>query len=213
MSILEQVLTDQTNTPVQGVRALIAELSPTSLAITLLIIALGFLVTWAVRRVYQQRDLQRKVPNWVNGLMRMTLPFLLWLFAHIAMEIYQARGLSIVWFEFVAQLFFAWFMVRLFLHMVRRALPEGARRSTMERVSTVVIWALMLLDYIGKLDGIFTRLDGYKLKLGNVNISVLDGLTLVTVLLVLWLVVQWLSHELEELLLNKPSEKFANFDL
>ncbi|MBS1174922.1 MAG: mscK [Burkholderiaceae bacterium] len=212
MTTLEHTLTSK-NAPVQGVHALIAEISPTSMAITLLIIALGFFVTWVVRRVYQQRDLQHKVPNWMNVLMRMTLPFLLWLFAHMTMVIYAHKGLTIIWFEFVARLFAAWFFVRLFLYVVRRALPEGARRATLERLSIVVIWALMLLDYVGKLDGIFARLDGFKIKLGNAQLSVLDGLTLVAVVLVLWLVVQWLTHELEELLLKKPNEKFASFDL
>lgn len=76
MQTIEQNLTSE-QAPVHGVQALIAEISPTSMAITLLIVALGFFVTWVVRRVYQQRDLQHKVPNWVNVLMRMTLPFLL----------------------------------------------------------------------------------------------------------------------------------------
>ena len=71
MTTLEHTLTSK-NAPVQGVHALIAEISPTSMAITLLIIALGFFVTWMVRRIYQQRDLQHKVPNWMNVLMRMT---------------------------------------------------------------------------------------------------------------------------------------------
>ena len=212
MTTLEHTLTSK-NAPVQGVHALIAEISPTSMAITLLIIALGFFVTWMVRRIYQQRDLQHKVPNWMNVLMRMTLPFLLWLFAHITMQIYANKGLTTIWFEFMAQLFAAWFFVRLFLYVVRRALPEGARRATLERLSIVVIWALMLLDYVGKLDGIFARLDGFKIKLGNAQLSVLDGLTLVAVVLVLWLVVQWLTHEIEDLLLKKPNQKFASFDL
>ena len=212
MTTLEHTLTSK-NAPVQGVHALIAEISPTSMAITLLIIALGFFVTWMVRRIYQQRDLQHKVPNWMNVLMRMTLPFLLWLFAHITMQIYANKGLTTIWFEFMAQLFAAWFFVRLFLYVVRRALPEGARRATLERLSIVVIWALMLLDYVGKLDGIFARLDGFKIKLGNAQLSVLDGLTLVAVVLVLWLVVQWLTHEIEDLLLKNPNHKFASFDL
>ena len=212
MTTLEHTLTSK-NAPVQGVHALIAEISPTSMAITLLIIALGFFVTWMVRRIYQQRDLQHKVPNWMNVLMRMTLPFLLWLFAHITMQIYANKGLTTIWFEFMAQLFAAWFFVRLFLYVVRRALPEGARRATLERLSIVVIWALMLLDYVGKLDGIFARLDGFKIKLGNAQLSVLDGLTLVAVVLVLWLVVQWLTHEIEDLLLKNPNQKFASFDL
>ena len=212
MTTLEHTLTSK-NAPVQGVHALIAEISPTSMAITLLIIALGFFVTWMVRRIYQQRDLQHKVPNWMNVLMRMTLPFLLWLFAHITMQIYANKGLTTIWFEFMAQLFAAWFFVRLFLYVVRRALPEGARRATLERLSIVVIWALMLLDYVGKLDVIFARLDGFKIKLGNAQLSVLDGLTLVAVVLVLWLVVQWLTHEIEDLLLKKPNQKFASFDL
>ena len=212
MTTLEHTLTSK-NAPMQGVHALIAEISPTSMAITLLIIALGFFVTWMVRRIYQQRDLQHKVPNWMNVLMRMTLPFLLWLFAHITMQIYANKGLTTIWFEFMAQLFAAWFFVRLFLYVVRRALPEGARRATLERLSIVVIWALMLLDYVGKLDGIFARLDGFKIKLGNAQLSVLDGLTLVAVVLVLWLVVQWLTHEIEDLLLKKPNQKFASFDL
>ncbi|MBP6295016.1 MAG: mechanosensitive ion channel [Hydromonas sp.] len=212
MTTLEHTLTSK-NAPVQGVHALIAEISPTSMAITLLIIALGFFVTWMVRRIYRQRDLQHKVPNWMNVLMRMTLPFLLWLFAHITMQIYANKGLTTIWFEFMAQLFAAWFFVRLFLYVVRRALPEGARRATLERLSIVVIWALMLLDYVGKLDGIFARLDGFKIKLGNAQLSVLDGLTLVAVVLVLWLVVQWLTHEIEDLLLKKPNQKFASFDL
>ena len=212
MTTLEHTLTSK-NAPVQGVHALIAEISPTSMAITLLIIALGFFVTWMVRRIYQQRDLQHKVPNWMNVLMRMTLPFLLWLFAHITMQIYANKGLTTIWFEFMAQLFAAWFFVRLFLYVVRRALPEGARRATLERLSIVVIGALMLLDYVGKLDGIFARLDGFKIKLGNAQLSVLDGLTLVAVVLVLWLVVQWLTHEIEDLLLKKPNQKFASFDL
>ncbi len=212
MSNLEQTLILD-DTPVQGLRALWAEISPTSMVITVLIVALGFSLTWLVRRLFAQRDLQHKVPNWVNVLMRMTLPFLLWLFAHITMQIYAAKHLTTIWFEFLALLFGAWFFVRLFLYVVRRALPEGTRRSTMERVTIVVVWGVMLLDYVGKLDGILARLDGWHIKLGNAQLSVLDGLTLITVLLVLWLVVKWLMHELEDLLLNDPNHQFAKFDL
>ena len=212
MSTIEQTIST-TDAPVQGLHALWAEISPTSLAITALMLALAYGVTWWVRRIFQQKDLHHRVPNWVNILMRMTLPFLLWLLAHVTMEIYASKGLTTVWFGFLARLFFAWLWVRVFLYVVRRALPEGTRRSSLERMSMVVIWAYILLDYVGKLDGIFARLDVMKLRLGGFNLSVLDGLTLVVVLLILWLVVQWLSHELEEMLLDNPSEKFAQFDL
>jgi hypothetical protein len=37
---------------------------------------------------------------------------------------------------------------------VRRALPAGAGRATIERSAMVFIWGVMFLDYIGKLDGV-----------------------------------------------------------
>ena len=110
-------------------------------------------------------------------------------------------------------MFGAWFVVRLFLYVVRRALPEGAARSTIERSAMVFIWGMMFLDYIGKLDRMLRLLDSWHMTLGKANISVLDGLTLVLTLLVLWLVVQWLSHEVQDALLTRPNAKLASIDL
>ena len=192
---------------------LLAQITPTSVAVTVGIILLAFIISKWIKSVFQNKDLQHRVPNWVNILMRMIFPLQLWLYAHVAMEVYRSQELSALWFEFLAWLFAAWFMVRLFLYVVRRALPEGGGRATIERFSMVFIWGMMFLDYIGKLDSVLKRLDSWSLHLGKVNISVLDGITLVLTLVVLWLLVQWLSHEVESLLLTQPGPKFASVDL
>ena len=196
-----------------GVSQLLAQITPTSVAVTGGIILLAFIISKWVKSVFQKKDLQHRVPNWVNILMRMIFPLQLWLYAHAAMEVYRSQELSALWFEFLAWLFAALFMVRLFLYVVRRALPEGGGRATIERFSMVFIWGMMFLDYIGKLDSVLKRLDSWSLHLGKVNISVLDGITLVLTLVVLWLLVQWLSHEVESLLLTQPGPKFASVDL
>ncbi len=212
MNDIEKKLSEQA-LGVNGVGELIAQITPTSMAITALIIALGYGITWWVKRIFQERDLQHKVPNWVNIVMRMMLPLLLWLFAHVAMEVYHQQELSSLWFEFLAWLFAAWFFVRLFLYVVRRALPAGAGRATIERSAMVFIWGVMFLDYIGKLNGALKLLDSWHVSLGKTNISVLDCLTLILTLLVLWLVVQWISHEIENALLSRPKGRLAQMDL
>ena len=212
MTGIEQTLSKQAPA-VNGVNELLAQITPTSMAVTALIIVLGYGITWWVKRIFSERDLQHKVPNWVNILMRMLLPLLLWLFAHVAMEVYHQQELSAIWFEFLAWLFGAWFMIRLFLYVVRRALPAGAGRSTIERSAMVFIWGIMFLDYIGKLDGVLRKLDSWSVTLGKSHISVLDCLTLVLTLMVLWLITQWLSHEIENALLNRPKGRLAEMDL
>ncbi len=212
MTAIEQSLAEQAPA-VDGVSQLLAQITPTSVAVTVGIILLAFIISKWIKSVFQNKDLQHRVPNWVNILMRMIFPLQLWLYAHVAMEVYRSQELSALWFEFLAWLFAAWFMVRLFLYVVRRALPEGGGRATIERFSIVFIWGMMFLDYIGKLDSVLKRLDSWSLHLGKVNISVLDGITLVLTLVVLWLLVQWLSHEVESLLLTQPGPKFASVDL
>ena len=212
MTGIEEKLSKQAPT-VNGMGELLAQITPTSMAVTALIVVLGYGITWWVKRIFRQRDLQHKVPNWVNILMRMLLPLLLWLFAHVAMEVYHQQELSAIWFEFLAWLFGAWFMIRLFLYVVRRALPAGAGRATIERSAMVFIWGVMFLDYIGKLDGVLRKLDGWSVTLGKSHISVLDCLTLVLTLMVLWLVMQWLSHEIENALLSRPKGRLAEMDL
>ena len=212
MTAIEQSLAEQAPA-VDGVSQLLAQITPTSVAVTVGIILLAFIISKWIKSVFQNKDLQHRVPNWVNILMRMIFPLQLWLYAHVAMEVYRSQELSALWFEFLAWIFAAWFMVRLFLYVVRRALPEGGGRATIERFSMVFIWGMMFLDYIGKLDSVLKRLDSWSLHLGKVNISVLDGITLVLTLVVLWLLVQWLSHEVESLLLTQPGPKFASVDL
>ena len=209
---IEQSIAKQTPT-VNGVNQLLAQITPTSVAVTVGIVLLAFALSKWVKYIFQKKDLQHKVPNWVNILMRMIFPLQLWLYAHVAMEVYHTQALSALWFEFLAWMFAAWFMVRFFLYAVRRALPEGAGRATIERLAMVFIWGIMFLDYIGKLNGVLKRLDKWSLHLGKANISALDGLTLVLTLVVLWLITQWLSHEIENALLNRPKGRLAEMDL
>ena len=77
----------------------------------------------------------------------------------------------------------------------------------------VFIWGIMFLNYIGKLDGVLRKLDSWSVTLGKSHISVLDCLTLVLTLMVLWLITQWLSHEIENALLNRPKGRLAEMDL
>ena len=209
---IEQSIAKQTPT-VNGVNQLLAQITPTSVAVTVGIVLLAFALSKWVKYIFQKKDLQHKVPNWVNILMRMIFPLQLWLYAHVAMEVYHTQALSALWFEFLAWMFAAWFMVRFFLYAVRRALPEGAGRATIERLAMVFIWGIMFLDYIGKLNGVLKRLDKWSLHLGKANISALDGLTLVLTLVVLWLITQWLSHEIENALLNRPKGRLSEMDL
>lgn len=91
MTGIEETLNKQAPA-VNGVSELLAQISPTSVAVTALIVALGYGITWWVKRIFRERDLQHKVPNWVNILMRVLLPLLLWLFAHVAMEVYHRQN-------------------------------------------------------------------------------------------------------------------------
>ena len=209
---IEHDLTKKTPS-VRNFNQLLEQITPTSISVTLLIIVAGYGLSWLVKRIFQARDLQHRVPNWVNVSVRMLLPFLLWTFAHIAMEVYRYQKLSSIWYEFLAWMFGVWFMVRLFLYVVRRALPEGTTRVSVERSTMIFIWGMMFLDYIGKLDGILKRMDGWSIGFGKMNISVLDVSTLIFTLLVVWLVLQWLIHELEYMLITSPNSKIANYDL
>ncbi len=198
---------------VHGFREMFAQMTPATVLITVVIVVAAYAITWAVKRFFCQNRYKGKVPNWLNILMKMLLPLLLWIFAHIAMAVYHYQSKPTVWFEFLAWMFGAWFMVRLFLFVVRRALPEGTTRETVEQISVLFIWGVMFLDYIGKLDGLLAFLDSLNLHLGKINISVLDCVTLMLTLLVLWLVMKWVLNEVDDLLFNKPNNKFAKMDL
>ena len=195
---------------VNSVRELLAQATPTYWLITALIIAAAWLVTWLVRS-----KLQTNPSRWLstNTIARLLLPLLLWVLAHSALAFYQRVGAPVIWFHFLTQIFGAFLVVRLFLHMVRRAMPDGGLRHIIERVTMVSIWAVMLLNYVGKLDGWLNLLDSFKVTLGKNTVTLLDVLALMFVLLIVYLVVKWLSHEVENLLLKKPNKYFAQIDL
>ena len=67
MTGIEEKLSKQAPT-VNGMGELLAQITPTSMAVTALIVVLGYGITWWVKRIFRQRDLQHKVPNWVNIL-------------------------------------------------------------------------------------------------------------------------------------------------
>lgn len=199
--------------PNQGVRAAMAALSIEVVLVTLALVAGAYAVTRLIRWQFEQRDLQHVAPNWLLVLMRMVLPVLLWCGAYALLQWYVPQRGGAVWFEFLSRLFFAWFWVRLFLFVVRRALPEGAHRATMERLIMVLVWGLMWVDYLGHLDDVVSVMEGWKLKFGVVNVSALDVAMLLASLLILWLVVKWLAHELDEALILNPHVRLSRFDL
>ncbi|TDR32356.1 mechanosensitive ion channel family protein [Hydromonas duriensis] len=185
-------------------------------AITAGFIALALALTWALRVMLKRRISKRDMPSWVSVdvITRLMLPFFLWLLADTVRYFYNKNGLSEQWFEFLAQIFGAFLLVRVFLYVVRRALPvDGSVRHAIEKIAIVSIWAVMLLDYVGQLDVWVERLDALQVTFGKNTITAKDVLTLCLVLVVVWLVVQWLIHEIELMLLKRPNRYFAKFDL
>lgn len=211
----QDIITSELSNPaplVNSVRELLAQASPTYWLITALIIAVAWFITWLARRGLRLRVNQLR---WLstNTLARLLLPLLLWLLAHLALTVYQRMGAPVIWFHFLTQIFGAFLAVRLFLHMVRRAMPDGSVRHIIERVTIVSIWAVMLLNYVGKLDDWLQLLDGFKVTLGKNTVTLSDVLALMFVLLVVYLAVKWLAHEIENLLLKRPNKYFAQVDL
>ena len=56
MTGIEQTLSKQAPA-VNGVNELLAQITPTSMAVTALIIVLGYGITWWVKRIFSERDL------------------------------------------------------------------------------------------------------------------------------------------------------------
>lgn len=212
--VIENTLSQ--NTPqVTSVQDLLLQVTPTYWLITLAIVVGGYGLNWVIRHWIKARDLNRSTPNWLNvdTLSRLLLPLLLWFFAHVALAVYEHLGQPTIWFDFLAKLFGAFLVVRIFLHMVRRAMPEGSLRHVIERGTVVLIWLMMLLDYVGKLDQWLHVLDGFKVSLGKNTVTASDVVALLLVILVMYLIVKWLAYEIEVLLLKRPNKYFAQVDL
>ena len=63
---IEQSIAKQTPT-VNGVNQLLAQITPTSVAVTVGIVLLAFALSKWVKYIFQKKDLQHKVPNWVGN--------------------------------------------------------------------------------------------------------------------------------------------------
>ena len=88
------------------------------------------------------------------------------------MEVYHQQALSAIWFEFLAWLFGAWFMIRLFLYVVRQALPAGAGRSTIIALCHGVhLGHHVSRLHPSKLDGVLRKLDSWNVTLSKNTIS------------------------------------------
>lgn len=213
MKTIEHTLltdTDSGNIFAHGFASLWAQFSVVNIGLTLAMIALSWGASYGFGRWLAGRH---EPPLWLVALSKLWLPLSLWLLAHLAIFVVPHWGMSRTWYVFLARLFAAWFCVRLFLYVVRRALPDGTRRLTVERVVVVLVWVLMLIDYTGHLTTMLDALDEIHFRLGKSQNSLLDILTLVVTLSVLWLVIQWLAHEAEDWLLRKPNAKMRQFDL
>lgn len=200
---------------VNSVQELFMHASLKDYLITLVIVLCAYGLTWGTRKWFRARDLSHNRPNWfdVGMLSRILWPLFLWLFVHAALILQEQLGLSSIWFVFLAKIFGTFLVARVFLHMVHRALPDGSIRILMERSTLVLIWGMVLLDYIGKLDAWIAVLDGFQIKLGKTTVTAFDVVTLVFVVVVVYLLVKWLSSEVERFLINKPNKYFSEIDL
>lgn len=97
--------------------------------------------------------------------------------------------------------------------MVRRAMPDGAIRHFIERSAVIMIWAMMLLNYIGKLENLDEKLNTFKFSIGKNTITVSDILALLFIFLIVYLLVRWLSYEIDSMLLKRPNKYFSQLDL
>lgn len=199
-----------------GLFDMLAQITPLEWGVTAGIVVLAFALTWLLRFWLNRRSVNRVVPSWLNPdmLTAFVLPILLWLFADVLRQYDEARGHSDGWFQFLTKIFGAFLLVRLFLFMERRALPsKGQTRKIIERVVVALIWGLMFLNYIGKLDVWINSLEALQVTIGKNHISAANVLALVFVLALVWLVVKWLNHEMENLLITRPNSYFGQFDL
>ena len=199
-----------------GFLDMLAHITPQEWLVSAGFIALACGIAWCLRRWLALRYFQKEARPWFCSVefSRFVLPFFLWFFANLTQMWAESNQQSTNWYEFLSQIFGAFLLVRLFLYMVRRALPtKGAVRHTFERLAIVSTWAVMLLNYVGKLDVWVQQLDGLSIKLGKNTITATNVLTLLLVVRVAWLVVKWLDHEIEYLVLKKPNRYFAEINL
>ncbi|GHA69332.1 mechanosensitive ion channel protein MscS [Formosimonas limnophila] len=211
---LEQSLIKQPPV-VNGVSDLLAQTSVYDWVTTVAIILLAYGITWWVKRWLRQRDMQNTTPRWfdVNAMARVLFPLLLWLMAHGAQVAAESLGASDVWLKFITQLFGAFFAVRLFLSVVRGALPDGSVRDIIERVCVISIWAVVLLEYTGRLDSVLAHLDSVRFTLGKSTVTLSDVIALVFIVTVVWLLLKWLTGMVEAMLIQRPNQYFVQFDL
>jgi small-conductance mechanosensitive channel len=211
---IEQSLDNQTPV-VNGVSDLLAQTTAYDWVTTVAIILMAYGITWWVKRWLHQRDVQNATPRWfdVNAMARVLFPLLLWLMAHGAQLAALNFGASDVWFKFITQLFGAFLAVRLFLSMVRGALPHGSVRHIIERMCVISIWAVVLLDYTGRLDVVLGHLDSVRFTLGKNTVTLSDIIALVFIITVVWLFLKWLTGMVEAMLIERPNRYFVQFDL
>lgn len=200
---------------VNGFSGLFAHVDARGWLITIAVIVCAYALTHLIRWQFKRIKIAKTTTKWVElpVLGQLLFPLLLWFFARLASEYAELHEGNSVWFEFLAQMFGAFLWVRLFLYVVRRALPKGGVRKLIEQVAIVLIWLVMLLNYVGKLDVWRKHLSEMKLNIGKNSISLADVLALLMVVAVVWLVLKWLSNELDEWLVKKPNRYMSEVDL
>ena len=195
---------------------MLAHITPQEWLVSAGFIAFACAASWLVRRWLAHRGFDKNMPNWLSSpnFSRFVLPFFLWLSADVVQIIAESNLQPENWYEFLSQIFGAFLVVRLFLYMVRRALPtEGSMRQAIERLAIIAIWVVMLLNYVGLLDVWIQHLDALQIKFGKNTISAANVLALLVVVLIMWLLVKWLDHEIELMVLKQPNRYFAQIDL
>jgi small-conductance mechanosensitive channel len=213
--LIDTALISSQNAAVNSVGELLAQASPLYWLITFLIVVGCYGATWLIQRWLRTRDVSRNTPNWleVHSLAEILWPLFLWVASRLTLVIFNRLDMPSIWFDFLSKLFGAYLIVRVFLYIVRRAMPVGSLRLLIERTSVVVIWLGMLLNYVGKLDRWLDVLDGFKVTLGKNTITLSDVLALVLVILIVYLIVSWLAHEVDSILLKRPNRYFSQIDL
>ena len=168
------------------------------LAVTLLCVALAWLIDRRLDRVRLRRGLHEKLP----GFVRIAFPLLAVALTYTA---------SFVWRRYVGAPFFlgiaipvliALAVIRLIAYGLRRLFPAQAWLPASEVAIGTTIWGLAILYFLGVLPEMAAAFDELVIPFGKAQVSLLTIFKGVAVVLVTLVVTLWVSGLIEQRLTN-----------
>ncbi len=175
----------------------------------LAVIALCMAGAWLLAKFIRPR-LSSPAPSWKFGTgsaMRLLFPLLALLFVWLA-KFFMAKTGTVEVLKIAVVLLLSFVLIRFALYVIRHVFPPSALLKSWERVIAYVAWGAVALYIMGLSEPLLDTLNALTFKIGKQEISVLQVVQALLIILATLLLALWLARLVENKLMRS-----RHFDL